>query len=51
MLIRKINNINGQRVRVSTLAVDPHGKLVCIYEHTRGEFIVVEICSIYKLFE
>lgn len=50
MLIRKINNIDGGRVRVSTVAVDPHGRLVCIYEHIRGEFIVIEIGSIYKLF-
>jgi hypothetical protein len=31
MLIRKINNIDGERLKIGTMAVDPHGKMVCIY--------------------
>lgn len=31
MLIRKINNIDGERLKIGTMAADPHGKMVCIY--------------------
>jgi hypothetical protein len=51
MLIRKINNINGERIRIGCFGIDPHGKLVCLYEHQRSQFILVEISTIYKHFE
>ena len=35
MLIRKINNIKGERLRIGNLAVDPHGEFVCLYEQER----------------
>lgn len=51
MLIRKINNINGERLRIGNLAVDPHGELVCLYEQERCQFILVEVDAIFKYFE
>lgn len=35
MFIRKINNVKGERLRVGTLGVDPHGEIVCLYEQER----------------
>jgi hypothetical protein len=33
--MRKMNNIKGERLRISNLGVDPHGELVCLYEQER----------------
>lgn len=51
MLLRKINNVKGERLRIGTMAIDPHGELVCLYEQERGEFLLVEIDDILKHFK
>ena len=51
MLLRKINNIEGQRLRAGAMAVDPHGELVCLYEQERGDFLLMEVDSFLKHFE
>lgn len=51
MLLRKINNVKGQRLRIGTMAVDPHGELACLYEQERGEFLLMEADSFLKHFE
>lgn len=51
MLLRKINNVKGQRLRIGTMAIDPHGEVVCLYEQERGEFLLIEIDDILKHFK
>ncbi len=50
MLLRRVSNVNGSELQAVTLQVDPHGRILCLFNPDRLEFILLEIPDIYKHF-
>ena len=50
MLLRRVSNVNGFELQAVTLQVDPHGRLLCLFNPDRLEFVLLEIPQIYKHF-
>jgi hypothetical protein len=50
MLLRRVSNVNGFELQAIALQVDPHGRLLCLFNPDRLEFVLLEIPQIYMHF-